>query len=110
MLTPLMWFMATQVLTANHFIGRKVRDHFLDRRTPRERSSQIMRSFSVTVYHQGLVRHAAVVTRSRRALARLGGCAAARTLTSAVHKPCARNSRTTASVSRETHRRLLRID
>ena len=30
MLTPLMWFMATRVLTVNHFIGRKVRDHFLD--------------------------------------------------------------------------------
>ena len=30
MLTPLMWFMATRVLTVNRFIGRKVRDHFLD--------------------------------------------------------------------------------
>ena len=29
-LTPLMWFMATRVLTVNRFIGRKVRDHFLD--------------------------------------------------------------------------------
>ena len=30
MLTPLMWFMATRVLTVNSLIGRKVRDHFLD--------------------------------------------------------------------------------
>ena len=30
MLTPLMWFMATRVLTVNRFIGRKVADHFLD--------------------------------------------------------------------------------
>ena len=30
MLTPLMWFMATRVLTVNSFIGRKVRNHFLD--------------------------------------------------------------------------------
>jgi putative flavoprotein involved in K+ transport len=29
-LTPLMWFMATRVLTVNRFIGRKVRGHFLD--------------------------------------------------------------------------------
>jgi putative flavoprotein involved in K+ transport len=30
MLTPLMWFMATRVLTVNRFIGKKVRDHYLD--------------------------------------------------------------------------------
>jgi putative flavoprotein involved in K+ transport len=30
MLTPLMWFMAARVLTVNSFIGRKVRDHFLN--------------------------------------------------------------------------------
>jgi putative flavoprotein involved in K+ transport len=30
LLTPLLWFMATRVLTVNNPIGRKVRDHFLD--------------------------------------------------------------------------------
>ena len=29
-LTPLMWLMATRVLTVDRFIGRKVRDHFLN--------------------------------------------------------------------------------
>ncbi len=29
-LTPIMWFMATRVLTVNRFIGRKIRDHYLD--------------------------------------------------------------------------------
>ena len=29
-LTPLIWFMATRVLTVDRFIGRKVRGHFLD--------------------------------------------------------------------------------
>ena len=43
------------------------------------------------------MRHAAFVTRSRSALARMGGCAAARTLTSAADKSCARNSCTAVS-------------